>query len=385
MSQDNPKLEITTGRLHGLHNDIVALIKKETTEIDNRLDAIGKDIQTLLLRRHHSSWDEFHSILVNLRGKWIEYIPRLAKDGCEYSIASFALDVDGRHCFSGKNFHKNGDYKYSWTTVKLLPPIRHDLETLYLYYIYRREGNPAFADQHGFGKLVAKKTGDAADSYQFVEGFFFNEAAESHQGGLYQMHLKRLDMVSDFVGQKTSEIDEANPKSIAAFFAAISQKKFFDEASLKGKRKQDSRPKPIIGNLHVGDGSSVVIGHQSAAVGGGMRHSAMSVASPYANQSIYVSKTSAIEALQKLGEITAHQVTEPQKREEARKLLAAAEVELDEESPDQEKVATRTSRAISVLKNVGGGAKWFNDVVKFGTTIAEYCGPHASLILGLFS
>ena len=98
-------------------------------------------------------------------------------------------------------------------------------------------------------------------------------------------------------------------------------------------------------------------------------------------QKTVATKDDASAALLKLNELIAAHVTASADLAESKKLLGGAQAELDEEQPDQEKIAKRTSRIVTLLKNIGGGAKWFNDVLKCGQTVAEYCGKYGPMIL----
>jgi WD40 repeat protein len=101
----------------------------------------------------------------------------------------------------------------------------------------------------------------------------------------------------------------------------------------------------------------------------------------HVTQKVTITKNDATQALLKIEELLAKVALAPPELAEARKHLGGAQAELDEERPDEEKIARRTGRLIAVLKKVGEGTEWFNAVIECGKTVAEFCGRHAPLIL----
>jgi hypothetical protein len=99
------------------------------------------------------------------------------------------------------------------------------------------------------------------------------------------------------------------------------------------------------------------------------------------SQSVKVSKNDASVALAKLEALITAHLQDGNGLSEARKLLGGAQIEMDEEKPDHERIAKRACRTIEILKKAGESAEWFNEVVECGKTVAEFCGKHGTLIL----
>jgi len=195
--------------------EIKNLVNKQTDEIDNSLSEIKGDVDKILTKKGASSWEDYYNILANLRGDWLEFIPRREDENCEISIATFDLDKHDKHEFSGINFYtNNGRMNYKWVTEKVLPPIRHDDDTIYIYYIYKRYQSKDYMGKYGFGKLVAKREPNEPELYTFENGFFFNEATP--ENGHFTMRLISLKTIEQFFGVdiKKSQNDQEALKKI---------------------------------------------------------------------------------------------------------------------------------------------------------------------------
>lgn len=140
-----------------------------------------------------------------------------------------------------------------------------------------------------------------------------------------------------------------------------------------------------LSNVTVGDGATLVIGDGSGGVGGGMKQSALGAGSSSTKQTITVTKEEAADALAALQALVKQHINDESLISTVTKQLNGAQLELEEDKPDNEKVAKRTGHAIEALKTAGAGAKWFNDVVKFGEIVATYVGPYAPMIVKFFS
>lgn len=174
------------------------VLTRETNVIYNHMSNLESKIDQILQRKEQNAWEDYYNILVSLRGTWLEFIPKRELQNCEISIAHFNLDNHDKHSFYGKNYFTNtGDTNYSWETIKVLPPTRHDDETIYIYYIYRRSDNEEFENKYGFGKLVAKRDNDSKNGYSFVNGFFFNEATGDE--GYFLMKTLRIETIEKFL------------------------------------------------------------------------------------------------------------------------------------------------------------------------------------------
>lgn len=198
------------------NSEVIKVIQKETLEIDLKLNEALEKIDNFTNKKNHSSWNENLAILSNLRGYWIEYIPKRENISCEFSIGKFYLDDDGKHEFDGMNYNYAGkSIHYKWETKKILAPIRVDKDTINIYYIYARTDNVEYEGKYGMGKLVAKRVENNNEKYDFVEGFFFNEATLSD--GVFQMKLHRLSDVAKLLGKNIDNHEESIDKLLDVF------------------------------------------------------------------------------------------------------------------------------------------------------------------------
>lgn len=199
---------------------ISVTVIKEINEIDTNIQKIENKIDILLSKKEEpSAWEEYYNILANLRGTWLEYIPKREDKNCEISIAQFNLDNHDKHRFSGKNYFTNtGDINYSWETVKVLPPTRHDDETIFIYYIYKRSDNVEYENKYGFGKLVAKRDAESKNKYSFTNGFFFNEATGDE--GYYLVKVLRIETIEKFLDMQIKG-NETDKNLLKALFEAL--------------------------------------------------------------------------------------------------------------------------------------------------------------------
>lgn len=181
-------------------------IEETTEDIDISIKILSEKVETLIDKNeNYRIWDNFDEVLESLRGYWLEYIPKRESKGCEFSIAYFQRDK--KHIFGGFNYISvNGSIHYHWESIKVLPPILIDDDTLHIYNIYKRKGNTEYENKHGFSKLAAKRRNKGFD---FVQGYFFNEATPDDN--YFLMKLFRLSQIESFVQlevEKTLENEE---------------------------------------------------------------------------------------------------------------------------------------------------------------------------------
>ena len=222
------KLNDITNIVNSL-SKIKGSIEDETKEIDDSLIVVKEKLDQIIEKASSSSWEDYYNILASLRGYWVEFIPKREKMSQEISIAKFELDNHDKHEFSGKNYitnGENGSVNYSWKTEKVLPPVRVDKDTIFIYYIYKRYENSKYLNKYGFGKLVAVRDGNNHDRYSFVNGFFFNEATGAE--GYFPMKLIRLETVEEFLGINLKGREE-DPKVLSSLFISLKDSQIYNK------------------------------------------------------------------------------------------------------------------------------------------------------------
>ena len=175
----------------GLLEEIHSSLSRLDFRVGQMDDDVHELIQSIAVRQvgiksTGMEWVRFVPVLDRLTGTWLQYIPDRVEERCPFSIVNFHKTKHGKYAFSGTNYFLDGQPNYNFQSLKILAPVQMDPKTLFLYYIYRRSGNPMFEGKHGFSKIRAVKVSALDDNYFLCGGFFFNEATK---GGYFPMSL----------------------------------------------------------------------------------------------------------------------------------------------------------------------------------------------------
>lgn len=196
-------------------------------KVYEKLSVLSQNIEHLMNASSSFIWEEHSNVLEKLRGYWVQYIPERQDSrsdintDCRFTLAQFDIDQFGKHVYRGTNYFSSGKPNYSFSSIKLLPPMDSNSHTKVFYYIYRRHGNQQYENKHGFGKIYAEREHDSdPTAYEFNKGFFFNEATKATS---YQMYIRRAETVKNILGLHW-DFESATEEQLGEFFQKLIEK-----------------------------------------------------------------------------------------------------------------------------------------------------------------